>query len=654
MSEIVISHDVNQALTTSYHQHLPESSQQQHKREAAAAMAKAERITSHYSHLLIATTPTKSSGSQLRTSVPLQFAASPPPAAPSPPKGQMLPRRSIEPGALALSDSIRGRSFSSLASSNDEKNNSSRNIVNNSSHDSVLIGDLASPPPAPPPPPPLTTEVSELMFMPKEEQPYALEDNNLAPASQYQHIDEWTAAVTDQVTSSSHPSDFVQLNSAMKSPPTLQLESHQGLEGQLSGNVTAENKPNNSYLNLPSVHSNGNNLETPRQSDTGLVPTTDANKHASILNRTTSLPILVSEKQLRLLQEIQENSSSSTTKVPMMNNNNHGQYQNEQDLAILEQEKLWHELTDKNNRRQPQVTQITPSSTIASAQRRSALEEQTRLWEQIQCEQRQNSQGPLLHHNLGIPTSMSNTPQAAISPIEEQARLLEQFQRARRSTALNSNTTITSTVAATLEAQDRMLRALSCTPASYQPGSHSPSSVPSTIIIDAFQEQVNRLREIQDEKDRQFVEMAKRLSCAPEAHQQPTATLASAEYDMALEEVIEISRRDADEAQVNAELLDAQALRVALLNSAGEELRTAMGDFGGDPVVASLVLDADVTPVEGAPSDLDIGRSSAESTCPSPDQALDGEQPPRAPIAFPTPANRRRRWGFGSRRKSSR
>jgi hypothetical protein len=284
----------------------------------------------------------------------------------------------------------------------------------------------------------------------------------------------------------------------------------------------------------------------------------------------------------------------------MMNNNSHGQYQNERDLAIMEQEKLWRELTDNNSCCQPQITQMTPASTIASAQQLSALEEQTRFWEQIQREQRQNLQGPLLHHNLGIPTSMSNKPQAAISPIEEQARLLEQFQHARRSKALNSNTTITSIAMATLEAQDRMLRALSSTPASYQPGSHSPSSVPSTIIIDAFQEQVNRLHEIQDEKDQQLVEMAKRLSCAPEAHQLPTATLASAEYDMALEEVMEISRRDADEARVNAELLDAQALRVALLNSAREELRATVGDFGVDPVVASLVLDGRDTCTRGS------------------------------------------------------
>jgi hypothetical protein len=50
--------------------------------------------------------------------------------------------------------------------------------------------------------------------------------------------------------------------------------------------------------------------------------------------------------------------------------------------------------------------------------------------------------------------------------------------------------------------------------------------------------------------------MAKTLPFGQEAHQTPSATRPAADYDMTLLEVMEISRREADEARTKAELLD--------------------------------------------------------------------------------------------------
>jgi hypothetical protein len=91
-----------------------------------------------------------------------------------------------------------------------------------------------------------------------------------------------------------------------------------------------------------------------------------------------------------------------------------------------------------------------------------------------------------------------------MSPNEEQAQLLEQFQRARRrGAAISPSSTPSTTISATLEAQERMLRALpaAAVSASYQPNSHSLYSARPAMTIDPLQQQLNRLREIKEEKD---------------------------------------------------------------------------------------------------------------------------------------------------------
>jgi hypothetical protein len=52
-----------------------------------------------------------------------------------------------------------------------------------------------------------------------------------------------------------------------------------------------------------------------------------------------------------------------------------------------------------------------------------------------------------------------------------------------------------------------------------------------------------------------------------------------------------------------------------MATSIGAELRSVVGELGDDPVVASLVLDAEVASVEAMHSDLDGSQNIAGMAC---------------------------------------
>ena len=473
MSEIVIAHDVNQSLSTSYAaaEVGMVTLEQQRRRQHNLAMAKAEAVTSRYSGIC-----------GLNPQLPVQQHRSNSNQSNSGGSGgEQLRRRrrsSAEPVNLALNKSFR-KSFSSIASSDLPPGD------NGDNDDGVEE--------IPPPPPPLKTDVTSLILTPKQQrkeqeqqQRYYDDDDN----------GEVEAAFSNPVT-----------HSSLKSPPPGSYPLPQQQQQQHQRRRATESSPyySDHHPTATSTTPTMKQLyrERPSFQATAYPPAAaivDPYAHSHSLLSSTAMTIDDQAQMLREIQQQQQQQERGAVSPRAVADHGfyfHSSSSSTPQTAVEEQEQLWRELSRQRQQEQQQQqpyqqqdyvadpTVPTGRSTSAGMNmptaKLSPLEEQAQLWERIQQQRQSQTQYP------PPPSTCTGSPLASfpgegrtlqgdhrvaptcttriMSPLEEQAHMLQEIQR-NRAPAVPVSSTYSyggdgpATGLSAIEEQVQMLRAL--------------------------------------------------------------------------------------------------------------------------------------------------------------------------------------------------
>ena len=593
-------------------------------------------------------------------------------------------RASTEPDYLALNRSFR-KSFSSIASGDLP--------VEEEGATSEKRGGI-------PPPPPLQTEVTDLLLTPQQERKQQQQTK-----SAERPYDESPYSSTRRPTQND---DTLQSPPPAASPPQSS-SFHASLFPPQQHYTTAYPSPE-SVLDVRSGH-----------------------QPSSLISSTT----MTIDDQAQLLREIQEQHQrqqqqqqglpgGSSMFTPDLYTTN--TRRKPQPTAIQEQEELWRELSLQHQRQleQQQQRYLPPPAAAAAAAASTPIgnssnplspqEEQAQLWAQIQQQQQQH-QRPPEHFQYQQQSSMewgvASLPSSAakMTPLEEQAHLLAEIQKQNHhqntgypsgsALAYNAGMGPAHAGMSAVEEQARMLRALELqrnargnmvgarlTDSPLIVGASNDYQqqqqfVPNRQLpVNPVEQQAVRLREIQQEKEQQTLEMACKMSMLDDSapslalsslsgHNDGNANANAAETynndtienensggdeaEISLQYIMDLSRMEA-EAHSKAQQDIDRALQVAMERSREESNANladspgrarkegdVLGSTNGDDS-ASIELEAAVGASNESNNDLELRQSIAEL-------ALQATSEHSLDNAEPASGTKRRHWGFRYGRK---
>jgi len=558
MNQIVITHDVNRGMTTSYNSSEMGvvTIEQQRQRQHELAMAKAEAVTSRYSGIcgLNPQLPVQehrkgqTSGSHSRQQK--QTKTPPDSSSTTREKERKIQRRrssrSAEPDYLALSTSFR-KSFTSVASGD---------LPDMSNHSRAQQGE----------------KKEEQEELPVSALPHFKTDmTDSIKASRQNHLKKdyecWKGSLEGKTPSH-----------RLKSPPLCS-------SGLTEIHTANEKDPEEIYQlwkEQQALTTGSHALWFQEQ---------ERRERLEDSENTMSI-----EEQARLLLEFQHSqemlplSSSGSSSPRAVVNMQHGFVMYDEDpyspqrharlagidsnkkpSVIEEQERLWRELSRRPQQQPPHAEEpwlpvslnTSGTASVLSPRKMSPQEEQAQLWEQIK-RQNETQQGRSSTSYAGLSSFVAP---GKLSPLEEQAQLMEEIQR-NRSANTNGGRHLTNQSPAAsglsaIEEQARMLRALELQ-RNMNNSFNRMESTNDRSISDPVEQQAARLQEIQREKEQVLLDMACQISRMRKNDGSRLSLALSSLSDQNVNYAVNHDSTDVDDDLLSNDPLDDTSLQVIL------------------------------------------------------------------------------------------
>lgn len=506
LSAIIIPHQgpTGGSLTTSYAPEeygMDDSTEQRRQRERFLALAKAEAVTSRFSHLCdVSMRHLPVHNHRLESSSAASVASY---------QSRSSRRASVEPENLHTHKALRKGSTMSSSST--------------TTTDSVAA--------AAPPPPPLTTEVTDFLLSRKGH----MQEETDPP--------DWTAHVTDRISNQSNSGRQQRRVSA----PTMVMDQEKMPPRASTPPTDYRHRPSFQAANPPSTRSYSYSDSSTDEASSfyqAIVLEQQRQWHESTSSRSS-----LDNNPNRLGKNVEETADSSRSLLSAFSEDEQARFLRQfsrEDLSTLKPSARSSFIVEQEQQEVP----------YAAQKPMSPLEEQAMLWEQIRNSMnRKDDPMPWTGSPDSVLSLSSQVP--IVGPIEEQTLLLGQFQRYRPFSLAD-------------ETRSPFSLADETRSSSSNNNDRHDSSKPKAWS--AIEEQAQRFREIQEDKERQIVEMACKLSMDGSAPSVTGSSFSSSVEDveqdeeLSLQYIMDMSRQEA-ESRTKADIEVEKALQIALERS---------------------------------------------------------------------------------------